>query len=59
VKRRRRELLADEVATFIKKYQRKHYPNTDPNDRTYDREIEAKIKRMSPEELDELLHGDE
>jgi hypothetical protein len=58
VKSRRRELLADEVATFIKHYQRKHYPKMDPNDRRYDRDIEAMVKRMSPEALDELIHGD-
>jgi hypothetical protein len=58
-KRPRCALLSRVQATFIKQYQRKHYKNTNSNDRSHDRDIEAKLKRMSPEELHQLLHGDE
>lgn len=30
----------------------------DPNDRRYSRKVEQALKRLSPEELDELLRGD-
>ncbi len=56
---RRKKKLQGEIATFIRQYQRKAYPNIDPNDRAYSRKIEQIVKRMKPEELDELLHGDE
>jgi hypothetical protein len=31
----------------------------EPNDRQYSRKIERKLKRMKPEAVDELLHGEE
>jgi hypothetical protein len=31
----------------------------EPNDRSYDREVEKTIKNMSPEELDEMIRGEE
>lgn len=42
----------------MRQYQRKAQggPN-EPNDRQYSRKLERKLKRMRPEELDELLHG--
>jgi len=52
-----REWLEGQIGAFIRQYARKHYPNIDPNDRTYDREIEARVRRMDPQELDELLNG--
>jgi hypothetical protein len=43
----------------MKKYGRKKHPNrSDPNDRGYDHELERELKRLSPEELDDLLHED-
>ncbi|QEH34900.1 hypothetical protein OJF2_34450 [Aquisphaera giovannonii] len=54
----RRRKLAGELGPFVQQYRRKSYATHDPNDRRYDRELEAKIKRMPPEELDRLLHGD-
>ena len=49
-----------EYDIFMKQYTRKKPKNgRDPNDRSYDRELEAKIKRMKPEELSELLNDDE
>ncbi len=41
-------------------YGRKKRPGSgEPNDRKYDRKIESTVKRMDPQELDELLRGDE
>lgn len=53
---RKRRLEAD-IGVFIRQYARKHYPKHDPNDRRYDRKIEQIVRRMSPEELDELMRG--
>ena len=33
-------------------------PGWDPNDRHYDRKVEEEIKRMDPQELDELLRDE-
>jgi hypothetical protein len=56
---RRRKRLSAEVGGFMKKYGRKKHPNrSDPNDRGYDHELERELKRLSPEELDDLLHED-
>jgi hypothetical protein len=51
--------LEGEVGAFLRQYERKAAPNIDPNDRQYDREIEQLVKRMDPNELDELMHGSE
>jgi hypothetical protein len=40
----------------MKLYRRKKVRGLDPNDRHYDRKVEQLIKRMSPTELDRLLH---
>lgn len=50
--------LQRELGNFVQQYGRKKRPGWDPNDRNYDRKIEEKLKKMDPEELDELLHGD-
>jgi hypothetical protein len=54
---KRKDRLEREIGLFVRQYARKHYPGHDPNDRQYDREIEQIIRRMSPEDLDELMHG--
>ena len=42
----------------MRQYQRKAQGGvSEPNDRQYSRKVEQKLKRMRPEELDELLHG--
>ncbi len=51
----KRQRMAGELGKFVQQYARKAYPTHDPNDRTYDREIEQKIRRMKPEVLDALL----
>lgn len=55
---KRRRKLANELAAFMQQYRRKSDAPHDPNDRWYDRELEAKIKRMAPQELDRLLRGE-
>jgi hypothetical protein len=45
--------------TFINQYGRKSQKGVEPNDRRYDRRVEATVKRMSPIELDHLLREDE
>ncbi len=56
---RRKQRLAAEVSTFMKRYTRKRPHRGEPNDRKYDRKVEELIKRMDPVELDALLRGDE
>lgn len=65
-KPRRRRNLADKRALetaalhhFVRKYARKVQKGLDPNDRKYDRKVQHAVKRMKPETLDRLLHGDE
>ena len=44
-----------EYGKFIQQYARKKCKNGyDSNDRSYDRKLEEKLKRMKPEELQEL-----
>lgn len=53
----RKKRLEGEIGAFIQQYRRKAHPTMDPNDRRYDREIEAIVMRMNAEELDELMNG--
>lgn len=54
---RRQRRLEGQVGKFIQQYRRKRKNTPDPNDRGYDRGIEAIVKKMDPIELDRLLHG--
>ena len=54
---RNRENLRERIARFVQQYARKARRGLDPNDRSYDRNIERIVKQMNPEELDRLLHG--
>jgi hypothetical protein len=57
---KRKEKLRAKIGEFMRQYQRKAQGGlVEPNDRQYSRKIEAKIKRMKPEELDELLNGEQ
>ncbi len=56
--RRSKRDIALVIGGFLQQYQRKSQRGQEPNDRGYDREIEAKLKRMKPEEVDEILNGD-
>jgi hypothetical protein len=42
----------------MRQYQRRTKNTPDPNDRTYSRKVEQKVKRMNPVELDALLRED-
>jgi hypothetical protein len=51
---KRRRAAAD-VQLFARQYGRKAQKGVEPNDRTYNEKVEARIKQMRPEDLDELL----
>jgi hypothetical protein len=55
--RRRKQRLEGEVGVFLKKYNKKRQRGWDPNDRQYNRSVEALVQRMTPEDLDELMNG--
>jgi hypothetical protein len=55
---KRSERLKSQLGKFIQQYARKACRGFDPNDRHYDRKLEQQIKRMKPEELDELLRDE-
>jgi hypothetical protein len=55
----RRALKSAELQTFVQQYGRRAQKNVEPNDRSYDRELEQRIKQMKPDELDRLLREDE
>lgn len=59
LKNKRQKKLEASIGAFIKKYKRKAQSGVEPNDRRYDREFEKKIKHMDPEELNDLLYGDD
>ncbi len=50
---------AAELAAFIRQYGRKAPKSGEPNDRSYDRTLEARIKRMRLEELDMLMRDED
>lgn len=51
--------LAAELGRFVQQYARKAHKGWDPNDRSYDRKLEEKMKRLSPQDLSELLSGED
>lgn len=60
VKRRKKRSISEaDAGVFLKKYGRRAHPKHDPNDRSYDRTVEKKIKQMKPEDLDRLLREDD
>jgi hypothetical protein len=54
---KKKNRLQGRIRKFIQQYCRKHYPQYDPNDRTYDRKLEAQLRRMKPEDLNEPING--
>ena len=57
---KRKEKLRAKIGEFMRQYQRKAQGGcVEPNDRQNSRKIEAKIKRMKPQELDDLLNGEQ
>lgn len=55
----RRSRRAAEVAIFMRQYGRRKQKREEPNDRVYDRDLEASLKRLSPDDLSALMHDDE
>jgi hypothetical protein len=55
-KKDRIERLKSEVGGFARQYARKRRRGMDPNDRHYDRKIQKKIRKMKPEDFNELLN---
>ena len=55
----KRALRAAEIRRFVQQYGRGASPGYDPDDRSYDREVEQEVRRMSAEELDRLMRDDE
>jgi hypothetical protein len=55
---KRGQKLRQDLTLFLKQYARKAQKSGEPNDRRYDRKIEALVKRLRPEDLD-LLLGEE
>ena len=53
---KRRQRLKAQIGLFMQQYARKH-AHYDPNDRKYSRKIEKIIRKMTPQELDDLMHG--
>jgi hypothetical protein len=54
-----RKWMERQVGTFLRLYGRRAQRGVEPNDRGYDPEVESYLRRLKPEELDRLLHGDE
>lgn len=54
----KKDKIARQIGSFLQQYQRKAQRGVEPNDRQYDRKIEAQLKRLPPEELSDLLSGD-
>jgi hypothetical protein len=53
-----REDLAKRVGRFLQQYRRKAQKGVEPNDRSYDRQVEQIIRRLKPEDFDGLLNGE-
>jgi len=55
----RRALKAAGLQRVIQQYGRKAQKGVEPNDRRFRRETQGAVKRMKPEDLDEILREDE
>ncbi len=58
-KPKKRDKLASDVAIYLREVGRKAQKGQEPNDRGHDRELERKLKRMSPLEIDALTRADD
>lgn len=56
MKKRASDQLSDDLARFVRQYERRAQKGVEPNDRRYDRKIEKQMKRLRPEELSALLY---
>ncbi len=55
-KRDRRSLQAREIELYLRQVGRPAQKGQEPNDRRYDRDVERKLRELSPEALDALLN---
>jgi hypothetical protein len=55
----KKKALERPTGSFLQQYRRKAQKGQEPNDRLYDRGIERIIRKLTPEELDTLLNGEE
>ena len=51
--------IKSSIGFFLKRYRRKSNKCFDPNDRSYDRDLEENIKRIDPIELSALMNDEE
>ena len=58
-KPRKRKKLASDIAIYLREVGRKAHKGQEPNDRGHDRELERKLKRMSPFEIDALTRAED
>lgn len=58
-RQQRLALKAADVAIFVRQYGRKAQKGVEPNDRKYNRNVQRRIGRMDPLELDRLMRKDE
>ena len=57
--KKKKRALERRMGAFLQQYRRKAQKGQEPNDRQYDRSIEKIIRKLSPEELDALLNGED
>jgi hypothetical protein len=57
--KRDKEKLARTLGVFLRQYRRKAQKGREPNDRSYDPNIEEIIRKLKPDELDALMNGAE
>ena len=55
---RRTNRLAAQLSSFVQQYRRKAQRGVEPNDRQYSREAEETMKRLSAEELSQVLNSE-
>lgn len=55
----RKARIVGELGCFLLLYARKAQKQRDPNGRRYDKRVEKAMQRMRPEDLSDLLTGDE
>lgn len=56
--RERKQRLGAATARYLRQIGRKAQKGVEPNDRQYDRELDEKLKRMRPEDVDALFRGE-
>jgi hypothetical protein len=57
--RKNKKVIAKEMANFLRLYGRKAQKGCEPNDRPYDPVIEQYLRRLRPEDLDEMINGED